>query len=166
MKHLVNVFHIHHPAPSSRHSLMTASLLQANRFIGGIGVQKKIVSNGCMSHVFPLHFPAFSCIFLQIPMFQNCHEVLIATIVGVKTMEKNGVCLCFKSMLHASTWETLTAKSLCNNIHEYFHHPWVSSFSITAFSNPQTPSVPFHLTCIRPNSADLVRYTIDKRLYR
>ena len=66
---------------------MTASP-QANRFIGGIGVQKKIVSNGCMSHVVPLQYPAFSCIFLQIPMFQNCHEVIDRPTVGVNTDKK------------------------------------------------------------------------------
>ena len=71
-------------------------------------------------------------------MFQNCHEV--ATNVGVNTGHTIWGLLMLHiyapcSMLGFGVWETLTVqhskKSLCNNIHEYFDRPWVSSFSLS-----------------------------------
>ena len=83
-----------------------------------------------MSHVVPLHFRADPHV-SELPRGRHkCwrqHTKVKVTMDG-----QNGICLCFKSMQHARVWETLTVqqKTLCNNIHEYFDRPWVSSFSL------------------------------------
>ena len=96
---------------------------------GNWGAKKKIVSNGCMSHVVPLHFRADPHV-SELPRGRHkCWRQHWTDRMGLLMLEIYAPC----SMQHAWVWDTLTVqqKSLCNNIHEYFDRPWVSSFSLS-----------------------------------
>lgn len=132
-----------------RHLLMTAappSQSLPGGDGGGIVVQKKIVSNGCMSHVVPLHSPADPHV-SQLPRGIDRHKCWRQRAntkdrkdtMGSAYASNQIYAACSVGLAHLDSIKVYVIMS-----HEYFHRPWVSSFSFF----PTRTLLRLHLTCI------------------